>query len=221
MYEAVGASLGGLVNPATGTAFAPVDTAAHLEELWFLLMLGTDAFAPANDWWLALGTGQFHQQAQAVIEHRYKWQHLAERPEDALAAAKALYAAGIIEDRKRSGYECSCGAALALFEAMARDDGRHLAACPRCGHSWTDPTAAPGVTTYACGECQAPVRATQDRCRHCGVLLDFVSPPGTRTTVFRRETTTTYRHYGWADPFCPWVDYPRFTLLARPIIVIA
>ncbi len=199
-----------------GQTLAPLSIDPH--RVVFLQLLAEGIFDGAN-LWPCLMSGLLHAEVERIVSAAYRWQDLD--PSDPGRAAEALlklYAAGLIEERKRQGSACSaCKAPLAILEAAAATMG----ACPSCGADFNPPPAA-----FTCGRCSAPVAEGAERCGGCGVLVDFAAPAGhvsrvtTRTTRTTWRTSYSYEPYGYFDPFAPWVDYGVWSLFVGPLVVI-
>jgi hypothetical protein len=171
--------------------------------------------APA--FWQDLGSGRVFADTEEIARTAIAWRDVAEAEDDAAAAMRAIYTAGMLEQRKRDGRECgSCGTPLAIYEAIAADEGRALDACPNpnCGASFGPPPAAsPGEPELECPRCHATIYPGQSVCR-CGALIDASLPPGTVAEETIEETTEetvpTWSGFwgGYYDPlFVPYGYY--------------
>lgn len=175
-----------------------------------------------NNIWFDLSAGTFFEQVEEIVNSQYKWTDVAETEEESRAIMQTIYTAGMVEDRKRAGNECSeCGTPLAIFEMWAEEDGSKLEACPLedCGASFAPPPA-----DYECPLCKGDIYAGDISCRKCGVTVDFGMPPGTVETETTEETVTeeepvwqdTYGYvpaYGYYDPWNPYGDALAFGLM--------
>jgi len=214
----LGEALSGYVHE--GQTLAPLTIDPH--RVVFLQLLGDGTFSGEN-LWANLLCGLLHAHVEEIVRSAYRWQDLD--PSDPGRAAQALlslYAAGLIEERKRSGLACSsCKAPLAIYEWEADSRGCVLDICPSCKAPFTPPLAA-----FTCGRCSTGVSEGAERCSGCGVLVDFAAPPGvvsrvtTKTTRTTWRTSYTYEPYGYFDPFCPAVDYGVWALFSVPLVVI-
>lgn len=218
MLQGIGEALSGYQHEGQTLGAFKVDP----HRVVFLQLLGDGTFSGANIW-AQLMSGQLHAQVAAIVEAAYRWQDLApEDPGRAAAALLKLYAAGLVEERKRQGTVCSaCRRPLGIYEAEGLAAGRALENCPSCGASFTPPAAA-----FSCGRCDAPVQESQERCGGCGVLVDFAAPSGqvsrvtTKTSRTTWQTTYVYEPYGYLDPFCPWRDYSVFSLFGISLVLL-
>jgi len=135
--------------------------------------------------WVDLRLGTVFAEIEMIVETAVKWREVAETEEVAVAAMRSLYTAGMIEQRKRDGRECSgCGTPLAIYQAMANEAGQPFNTCPNpnCGASFGSP---PGDGGLECPRCHAGLAPSQRICV-CGAHLDYSLPPGT----IREQTVT-------------------------------
>jgi hypothetical protein len=170
-----------------------------------------------KDIWFDFQLETVYNTVDEIVSSAYKWTDVAETKEDARSIMQAIYTAGMLEQRKRDGLECSeCGIPLALFESDAKDNGETLEECPNpdCGASF-----APPPPEFECPACGAGIYGGQQVCS-CGALIDFGLPSGTVTTETTEETvyeeepiwTDTYGYvpYGYYDPYDPFVNALAF-----------
>jgi hypothetical protein len=128
--------------------------------------------------WFDLRVGTVFEEIDMIAETAVKWREVAEAEQDAASAMRTLYTAGMVEQRKRDGRECStCGTPLAIYQTLANGAGRMLESCPNpaCGASFGSPPSPGGL---ACPLCHADLDPTQRICS-CGAHLDYALPPGT------------------------------------------
>jgi hypothetical protein len=133
--------------------------------------------------WIDLRLGTVFEELEEIVASAVKWRDVAGSEEDAAAAMRTVYTAGMIEQRKRDGRECStCGTPLAIYQAMANEAGQPLEGCPNpsCGASFGPPPSGGGLE---CPRCHAGLEPSQRICS-CGAHLDYSLPPGT----IREET---------------------------------
>jgi predicted transcriptional regulator len=174
--------------------------------------------------WFDLRLGKFFNEVEEIVRTQYKWTDVSDDLEEAENVMQTLYTAGLLEQRKRDGFDCSgCDIPLALFEMNA--DGK-LTECPNpeCKADFNPPL--PEGDKYSCPRCDASVYTSQHSCLGCGALLDFGLPSGTIVT----DTEVTeeiiigdalsseedvviwgggyygYQPYGYYDPWDPLVD---------------
>ena len=176
-----------------------------------------------GDIWFELRMGTFFDEVSKIVSSAYQWEDAGDNEDDASNAMDAMYTAGMLEQRKRDGYECSkCKIPLAVFEFNAHDIGNELTVCPNpeCGASYEPPEPEGGG--YECPRCQATVGTSQSVCGGCGARLDFSMPEGTITTEETVEEATEtveddcwggyygYQPYGWYNPYDPLLDAAIF-----------
>lgn len=185
----------------------------------FLQMLSTGKLKSDNIWF-DLSLGEMFGEIEEVVSSAYQWKDCADDEKNARQAMITIYSAGMIEQRKRDGQECSdCGCPLAIFEAWAKEDGKTLDDCP---NPECDCTFKPPPPDYECPACHAGVVNGQSVCS-CGAILDFSLPPGTIQTEVTEEETEEeepiwscdygYVPYGYYDPYDPFVDVAAFGLM--------
>jgi hypothetical protein len=129
--------------------------------------------------WVDLRLGTVFEEIEMIVDTAIKWGEVADTPDDAALAMRTLYTAGMIEQRKRDGRECSnCGTPLAIYQAMANRAGQPLTACPNpsCGATFGTPPV--GEDALECPRCHAGLDPAQRICS-CGAHLDYSLPPGT------------------------------------------
>jgi hypothetical protein len=128
--------------------------------------------------WVDLRLGTVFEEIEMIVDTAVKWREVAESMEDAVLAMRTLYTAGMVEQRKRDGRECSnCGTPLAIYQAISNDGGQPLTACPNpsCGSTFG---SAPADGGLECPRCHAALDPSQRICG-CGAHLDYSLPPGT------------------------------------------
>lgn len=179
--------------------------------------------------WTDLRLGSLFDEIEMVAETSVTWREVGETEEEATAAMRALYTAGMVEQRKRDGRQCSkCGTPLALCETLAKEARRPLLACPNpvCGASLGS-GSDDGETE--CPLCHAGLEPSQRICG-CGVHLDYALPPGTIREACVTDTVEevvpawgTYYDplfvpYGYYDPWA-WSasDARAFAVVCGPL----
>jgi hypothetical protein len=128
--------------------------------------------------WGDLRLGTVFEEIEMIVDTTIKWREVADTVEDCALAMRTLYTAGMVEQRKRDGRECSnCGTPLAIYQAIANEAGQPLTGCPNpsCGSSFGSP---PGDGGLECPRCHAALDPSQRICG-CGAHLDYSLPPGT------------------------------------------
>ena len=179
-----------------------------------------DGKLKADDIWFDLKIGTFFKEVQEIVEGSYKWEDTAEKEDEAWDLMELIYKAGILEQRKRDGFECSaCGIPLGVFEMNKKLDDEELTHCPNpeCGASY-EPPAPP---LYECPKCDTEIQKGQQSCSGCGSEIDFNLPEGTvsqETETVTEETTEYeeawgcgygyygYSPYGYYNPYDPMID---------------
>ncbi|KKR86926.1 MAG: hypothetical protein UU48_C0006G0061 [Candidatus Uhrbacteria bacterium GW2011_GWF2_41_16] len=177
-----------------------------------------------NDFWFKLRVGTFFKQIEEIVQSAYRIEDLLHPPmnlnqDAATLIMQDLYTAGMIEQQKRDGTQCShCGITLAIFEQEARKNGGELTYCPNpnCEASF-EPPPVPS-TEYECPNCGSGVSRNQRKCRGCGAYLNFGLFKGTvqENTVYKTVTEAVetpvwgygYEYYGYSpigyyDPWNP------------------
>lgn len=172
-----------------------------------------------HDIWFDLRVGSFFGNVEKIVSSMYDWEDAGDSEDEASDAMDAIYTAGMLEQRKRDGYECSaCQSPLAIFEFNAQREGNKLTECPNedCGASYEPPEPEGGG--YECPSCQTTVGNSQSVCGGCGASLDFSMPEGTISTTETVSETTVieeeevwggyygYDPYPYYDPYDPYLD---------------
>lgn len=129
--------------------------------------------------------GKFFKEVNDIVESQYKWQDIAETEEEATEVMKNLYEAGMLEQRKRDGNECSeCGIPLGVFEFLKLRDGEELNQCPN-------------------PDCLADYRPQEITVMETETIPEHVE-------VFEEPIWTEeyydYEPYGYYDPYNPFDD---------------
>lgn len=195
-----------------------------------------------KDFWFDLRLGTFFKEIDEIVEKEYQWRQIVPGDESAsIEAMKTLYAAGMIENRKRAldAGECSnCHIPLALFEAEAHENGQTLHECPNpsCGASFDPP--APQGSSEACACCGEDIWPGQRQCSGCGAIVDRRYTPG-KVVETERVTQSTvvdtvydpyydtwgcgygyygYTPYGYYDPWNPVADVVAFGILCAVLL---
>ena len=213
------------------TEAGEIPGAVNRHRLVFLQKLA-DGELRADEFWLAMYGGRFFRQIEEIVESHYTWQDVADEPDDAAWVMEQIYTAGMLEQRKREGHECSaCNAPLAVFEANAAENSETLSQCPVCDASFAPPAPPPGEAEYECPNCGADVHAGQRNCRSCGAVIDFGLAAGTVVEETVEETYVEesygygpawgghygYQPYGWYDPYDPFYDAVAFGVLCAVV----
>lgn len=129
--------------------------------------------------WGDLRLGTVFEEIEMLVDTAIRWREVADTAEDAALAMRTLYTAGMVEQRKRDGRECSnCGTPLAIYQAIANEAGQPLTACPNPSCGSTFGSAPEGDGGLACPRCHAALERSQRICG-CGAHLDYSLPPGT------------------------------------------
>jgi len=195
----------------------PLDLDPH--RIVFIQMLSTGKLK-SDEIFFDLSVGTTFTNIEEVVSSAYKWQDSGDDDGEARQAMISIYTAGMIEQRKRDGQECSdCGSPLAIFETWAKEDGKTLDTCPNpdCKCTFTPPPPE-----YECPACKAGVTNDQRVCS-CGAILDFSLPAGTIQTEAVEESEDDYESvwsydYGfigtpYMDPYDPFLNVTTFGLV--------
>lgn len=196
----------------------------------FLQMLINEEIK-TETFWFDLRAGTLSREINEIIEFAYRWTDIADDEEEAAKVMEVLYSAGMIEQRKRDGYECSgCKIPLAMFEYHAQENGEELTECPNpsCGADFSPPPPPQGEASFECPQCNRDVYPSQHKCA-CGAFLDFSLPEGHINTSTETVVETTeeeeyysgafgygygYDPYPYYHPFDPYYDLIAFGCLA-------
>lgn len=174
------------------------------------------------DFWIGVKSGEFFQEVEEIANSAYQWRDLVKEDEDeAWELAAAVYTAGMLQQQKIRGEECSkCEAPLALQEAENQ--------CEECEASFDPPPPPPAE--FECPACQNDIYQGETCCRGCGADINFSLPAGTihETEEVITESNEyvdsyyddpyTYVPYGYYDPFNPIVDALAFGILCSVFI---
>lgn len=179
--------------------------------------------------WFDLKLGTPFKEVEEIVESAYRYTDVSDDPEEVDRVMQNIYTAGMLEQRKREGHECTkCEIPLAVFEMNAKEEGSALTHCPNpdCGEEFHPPAPPPGANEYECPSCETTVYAGQHFCRGCGARLDFSLPEGTVevTRVEEREYDGPdygyvwggyydYVPYGYYHPYDPFYDVAAFAVL--------
>lgn len=183
----------------------------------------------SKTFWADLRT-KFLTEIDEIVTSAYAWRDIANTEDQAAVVMEQLYRAGMLEQRKRDGNECSrCKIPLAVFALLAKEDGQPFDQCPNpeCQASFAPPPAAETGTRFECPNCRASIGLGQRYCT-CGARVDFSLPPGTVETstvettevveelAWGYDTYYTYEvvPYGYYTPWNPWADVAAFCILA-------
>ena len=111
----------------------------------FLQKLLDEEFLSPGNFWPNLKLGILSDEIDRIAQHSVTLDHL---DPDNEGIASAIYTAGMIEARKRGGQVCShCGIPLAIFEMIAKEEGRTLDSCPSCQKSYVSSQVDEVITT--------------------------------------------------------------------------
>lgn len=188
----------------------------------FLQQLGQGKFSEdAKDFWFNLLSGEIFADTEEIVSSAYKWSDLGEDDEESINVCESMYAAGMIEQRKRDGDKCSgCNIPLAIFEAEAKENEEELNECPNpdCEVSFGEDQG-----DYECPSCKSSINDGQSVCTGCGANINFSLPQGTVQQETEMVTTAEhcdygYTPYGWYDPWDPVVDAMAFGLVCGVIL---
>lgn len=198
----------------------------------FVQKLADGEFA-TDDFWTDLAMGTLHKQVAEVVSTAYMPGDLSDDDDEVNSIMEAIYTAGMLEQQKRDGNECSeCGAVLALFEAEARAEGGRLEACPNpdCDGVFIPP---PPEYKYDCPNCEHGIYGHERVCPGCGANINFSMPAGTVAETVEEHTETVYEDvydpwgygygyygytpYGYYDPYDPFVDALAFGVVCAII----
>jgi len=202
-----------------------VDTEGFRTERVIFLQRLLDVLDTGNtaDFWIGIKSGEFFQEVEDIANSAYQWQDLVKENEDeAWETAAAVYSAGMLQQQKIRGQECSsCGAPLALQES---DN-----CCEECQASFDPPPPPPAE--FECPACQHDIYQSESHCRGCGADINFSLPTGTidETEEVVTEVIESYEDsyyddpyayvpYGYYDPFDPVVDALAFGILCSVLI---
>lgn len=166
----------------------------------FMQKLADGEFKKENVWFdLKLGTPL--REIEEIVDSAYHYTDVGEEDEidDVM---QALYTAGMLEQRKRDGLECSkCHIPLAIFEMNAKEEGRTLDACPNpaCDAEFKRLELVSGGEDdgWECPSCHTPVHGRQRTCLGCGARIDFSMPEGTIDTTTTQTTEIVDAGYGY------------------------
>lgn len=195
----------------------------------FLQKLASGRFKE-KDFWFELRLGTFFKEVEVIVTSAYAWRDIVPGDEaQAVEVMRVLYTAGMLEQRKRDGSECSaCHIPLAVFELGAQQNNQALTECPNpsCRADYNPP--APQGTAEACPACNADIYSSQRTCTGCGAIIDRRYRAGTvneetvETTVVETVYDPYYNSwsygygyygytpYGYYDPWNPFVDVLAF-----------
>lgn len=188
-----------------------------LHRVVFIQMLA-DGKLRSDRFWFDL-RHRFLDSVEDVVAHAYSWRSLAGNPEEAAIVAKALYTAGMVEQRKRDGGECSeCNTPLGVYRAQAEARGETLDACPNpaCGApiGGADDSGDVGGDDLGgdeqCPECGHAISSDDRFCGGCAAKIDRSLAPGSVETTTTTEVVGGWSHepahYGYAGYYAynPW-----------------
>lgn len=200
------------VADKTDTEGFHVERVVFLQRLLDVLDTGDTA-----DFWIGVKSGEFFREVEEIGNSAYRWQDLVKENEDeAWETAAAIYTAGMLQQQKIRGQECSnCKAPLALQEAENQ--------CEECQASFDPPPPPPAE--FECPACQNDIYQGETYCRGCGADINFSLPAGTvsETEEVVTEPTEyvdtyyddpyTYVPYGYYSPWDPYTDALAFSIL--------
>lgn len=161
-----------------------------------------------KDFWFNLRLGLIWNDINVIVDSAMGWRDVAEAEGDAVNAMRLIYSAGMVEQMKRDGKECTnCGTPLAIYQVQAKLEGRVLDTCPnpKCQAGFSPPPK----TGLECPNCHGDIDPSQTVCS-CGARLDYSLPPGTMQTrevvEVTEETRTVWGSY-FAPAFVPYGYY--------------
>ena len=197
----------------------------------FLQKLASGRFK-GKDFWFDLRLGTFFKEVEEIVASAYQWQQISDDGDQAIEVMRALYTAGMFEQRKRDGSECSaCHIPLAIFQIGAKQEGRTLTECPNPGCRADYNPPAPAGAEQECPQCHADIFPQQRTCTGCGAIIDRRYRAGTvnEETVATTVSETVYdpyydtwgygygyygySPYGYYNPWDPFVDAVAFGCL--------
>lgn len=210
-----------------------------LHTVVFLQKLSSGRFKQ-KDFWFEFKLGTFFNEVVEIVERAYTWRDISPNDQDQAASAmETLYAAGMTEQRKRDSSECgNCHIPLAIFEAIAVENGQKLTQCPNpeCQADYNPP--APEGSLEACPSCSADIHTGDRRCNGCGAIIDRRYRAGTvqEETVAHTEVVSEvvydpywgtwgygygyydYTPYGYYNAYNPFVDAVAFGCLCAVLV---
>lgn len=162
------------------TEEAPDTAAADPFMVVFLFNWVKEGELQGENIWFDLREGTIFREVEEMVESAYKWRDYNEDIELAKEAMRNIFTAGMVEEQKRCGTECSaCETPLAMYDRT--DDGRHkkISHCPMddCKAELDPPP--PEAQEFECPSCQSTVHSHQEKCPGCFANLNFSLPPGT------------------------------------------
>jgi hypothetical protein len=200
------------------------DSVLSKHRMVFFQMLADGQFN-GNDIWFYLKLGTIFDSIKEIVDTAYPWTALSDDEESSSSLMREIYTMGMLEQRKRDGFECSeCGIPLGVFEMNEKEEGRVLTKCPNpdCGASFIPPE--PEGDVYECPSCGSNIGTLDHQCHGCGAILDFSMKPGTVVSETVEEMAEEvedawgrgvydYEPYGWYDPYDPFYDMVAFGLV--------
>lgn len=153
----------------------------------FLQKLLDEEFLSPGNFWPNLKLGILNQEIDRIVQNSVTLEQLDPNNE---GIASAIYTAGMIEARKRDGQVCShCGIPLAIYEMMAKEEGRTLDRCPSCQKSYVPSQVGEVITTEEV------------------VTYETIVPTGVYVDYWYEPCVVYY------DPFDPILDTLAFAIL--------
>lgn len=148
--------------------------------------------------------GTFFSEIEKIVISAYQWRDIGGDEENSINIMRSLYTAGMLEQRKHDGQECSqCGIPLAIFELIAKDDGEELTNCPNpdCGESYEPRTITEMVDVEEPAEYEEVTECLVDP-------YEYEDPWAYSYDYY------DYEPYGYYDPWDPLDDAAFLCLCA-------
>ena len=158
--------------------------------------------------WFDLKLGTIHDEVRGIVDTAFQWRKMHEDPDLAKEAMEHVYTAGMVEEQKRSGNECSeCETPLALYDRG--EDGRYekLTHCPMDGCKVELDPPPEDAEEFECPNCNADIHSEMSNCPGCFADLDYTLPPGTIQNVQTTETVEETTEECYAQPWGCYSNY--------------
>jgi hypothetical protein len=210
-------------DPGRAQKLEPIDP----HRVVFFQFLADGRFKDENVWF-DLKLGQPFAEIDEIVESAYRYTDVSDDPSEVDRVMRDIYAAGMLEQRKREGRQCpGCNIPLGAFELHAKEDGQSLEVCPNpeCQHELL-PVGADD-DGWVCPTCNTACERSQQFCMDCGARLDWSLPAeALERTDARWEDDSGeyvwggyygYTPYGWYHPYDPLYDAVAFGVLCAVI----